>query len=60
LQRRKEEAEGVEEEKKKKKKHRLTVKNTEKSLYIYTGRNWPELNDLSFLFSFLFIPKFLS
>jgi hypothetical protein len=39
LQRRKEEEAGVEEEKKKKKRHRLTVRNTEKSLYIYTGRN---------------------
>jgi hypothetical protein len=37
LQRRKEEEAGVEEEKKKKKRHRLTVRNTEKSLYIYTG-----------------------
>ena len=55
LQRRKEEEEeeeaGVEEEKKKKKRHRFTVRNTEKSLYIYAGRNWLELNDLSFLFS---------
>ena len=38
LQRRKEEEAGVEEEKKKKKRHRLRVRNTEKSLYIYTGR----------------------
>jgi hypothetical protein len=57
---RKEEESGVKEEKKKKKRHRLTVRNIEKNLYIYTGRNWPELNDLSFLFSFLFIPKLLS
>jgi hypothetical protein len=59
LQRRKEEEAGVEEEKKKKERHWLIVRNTEKSLYIYTGRNWSKLNDLSFLFSFLFIPKFL-
>jgi hypothetical protein len=39
LQRRKEEAGEEEEKKKKKKKHRLTVRNTEKSLYIYTDRN---------------------
>ena len=42
LQRRKEEETQVEEEekkkKKKKKRHRLTVRNTEKSLYIYTGQ----------------------
>jgi hypothetical protein len=60
LQKRKEEESGVKEEKKKKKRHRLTVRNIEKNLYIYTGRNWLELNDLSFLFSFLFIPKLLS
>jgi hypothetical protein len=39
LQRRKEEEAGVEEEKKKKKRHRLAIRNTEKSLYIYIGRN---------------------
>jgi hypothetical protein len=39
LLRRKEEEAGVEEEKKKKKRHWLPVRNTEKSLYIYTGRN---------------------
>jgi hypothetical protein len=38
LQRRKEEKAGVEEKKKKKKRHRLRVRNTEKSSYIYTGR----------------------
>jgi hypothetical protein len=40
LQRRKEEEAGVEEKKKKKKKkrHRLRVRNTEKSSYIYTSR----------------------
>ena len=38
LQMRKEEEAGVEEEKKKKKRHRLRVRNTKKSLYIYTGR----------------------
>ena len=37
LQRRKEEEAGVEKEKKKK-RHRLRVRNTEKSLYIYTGQ----------------------
>jgi hypothetical protein len=42
LQRRKEEA-GVEEEKKKKRRHRLRVRNIEKSLYIYIGRNWSKL-----------------
>jgi hypothetical protein len=39
LQRRKEEEARVKEEKKKKKKHQLRVRNTEKNLYIYTGRN---------------------
>ena len=53
LQRRKEEEAGEEEEKKNKKRHQLTVKNTEKSLYIYTGIE-------RFLFSFCFILKFLS
>ena len=60
LERRKEEEAGVEEKKKKKKRHSFTVRSTEKSLYIYAGRNWSELNDLSFLFYFLFIPKFIS
>ena len=39
LQRRNEEETGVEKEKKKKKRHWLRVRNTEKSLYIYTGQN---------------------
>ena len=40
LQRRKEEEAGVEEKKKKKRKkrHRLRVRNTEKSSYIYTDQ----------------------
>ena len=46
LQRRKEEA-GVEEKKKKKRRHRLRVRNTEKSLYIYTGHNWSKLIEMA-------------